>query len=104
MEEIFFKGMKSGQDLEKWSRHRTNESTIQCLAYGQMILGALSLNLWRLMGRMIRFADGVEDPVAGPNGPPGEASTVGTIGPLKAMESLVPLLRKVFTGELPGRG
>ena len=104
MVEIFFKGMKSGQDLEKWSRHRTNENTIQCLAYGQMILGVLSLNLWRLMGRMIRFADGVEDPVAGPNGPPGEASTVGTIGPLKAMESLVPLLRKVFTGELPGRG
>lgn len=51
MLEIFFKGMKSGQDLEKWSRHRTNENTIQCLAYAQMMIGVMSINLWRMMGR-----------------------------------------------------
>src|SRR5690606_25092900 len=56
MVEIFFKGMKSGQNLEKWSRHRTNANTIQCLAYAQMIMGVLSLNLWRTMGRMLNYA------------------------------------------------
>lgn len=99
MVEIFFKGMKSGQNLEKWSRHRTNANTIQCLAYAQMIMGVLSLNLWRTMGRMLNYAaetgaeaeESIEKP---------EKTTVG---PIKAFESLVPLLVKVFAGKLRSR-
>ena len=103
MVEIFFKGMKSGQQLEKWSRHETNENTIQCLAYAQMIIGVLSLNLWRMMGRILSederqrpFTKAVEG---------GCARTIEprTIGPIKAMESLVGLLVRVSAGELKGR-
>ena len=103
MVEIFFKGMKSGQDLEKWSRHRTNENTIQCLAYAQMIIGLLSLNLWRLMGRMLAAAgqDASNGETAGNK--PGESPTWRTVGPIKAFELLVPLLDKFFAGTLKGR-
>ena len=100
MVEIFFKGMKSGQQLENWSRHNTNENTIQCLAYAQMIIGLLSLNLWRLMGRLLSgggrdsTGEGTREQV------PGNSPAVPTIGPLKAFELLVPLLEKFFAGEL----
>ena len=99
MVEIFFKGMKSGQNLEIWSRHRTNANTIQCLAYAQMIMGVLSLNLWRTMGRMLNFAAGSGvDPAD-----PVEMPMKITVGPIKAFESLVPLLGRVFSGEVRGR-
>lgn len=103
MVEILFKGMKSGQQLEKWSRHRTNENTIQCLAYAQMIIGILSLNLWRVMGRMLAGRE--QEPSDPPTRQRGheETSELRTVGPIKALESLVPLLVKVFAGELKGR-
>lgn len=103
MVEIFFKGMKSGQNLESWSRHRTNENTIQCLAYAQMIIGVLSLNLWRVLGAILladasqlRPADDTpgSEPIPAP--PP-------TAGALKSFEMLSALLAKVFAGELRGR-
>ena len=50
MIEIFFKGLKSGQGLEKWSCHRTNSHTLECLGYAHLTVGVLSLNLWRVMG------------------------------------------------------
>ena len=104
MVEIFFKGMKSGQNLEKWSRHRTNENTIQCLAYAQMIIGLLSLNLWRSMGRMLADGEsGTPQEDSGGNRP-GEAAATRTVGPIKAFELLVPLLEKFFSGALRGRG
>lgn len=103
MVEIFFKGMKSGQHLEKWSRHRTNENTIQCLAYAQMIIGLLSLDLWRLMGRML--AEGGRE--VSDDAPFGKAaggnSVPRTIGPIKAFELLVPLLEKFLSRTLKGR-
>jgi hypothetical protein len=103
MVEIFFKGMKSGQDLEKWSRLRTNENTIQCLAYAQMIIGLLSLNLWRLMGRMLA-ADGQDTSNGEPeSNKPGDSPAGRTVGPIKAFELLVPLLEKSFAGTLKGR-
>jgi len=52
MVEIFFKGLKSGQGLEVWSRHRTNANAILCMAYSHLILAVLSLNLWRVLGRI----------------------------------------------------
>ena len=103
MVEIFFKGMKSGQQLEKWSRHRTNEHTIQCLAYAQMIIGLLSLNLWRLMGQLLSEGelDAAGDETQGEV--PDITATQWTIGPIKAFELLVPLLEKLFAGDLRGR-
>ena len=103
MVEIFFKGMKSGQQLEKWSRHRTNENTIQCLAYAQMILAVLSLNLWRVMDRML--AERGRDTASGElhGSEQKESSGLRTVGPINALESLIPLLAKVFAGELKGR-
>jgi IS4 transposase len=53
MVEIFFKGLKSGQGLEVWSRHRTNANAILCMAYSHLILAVLSLNLWRVLGRIV---------------------------------------------------
>jgi len=107
MVETFFKGMKSGQNLENWSRHRTNENTIQCLSYAHMIVGILSLNLWRVMGCLVN-ADVAENRDAG-NGESQSSSSLGasqtelkSIGPLKALEALVPLLRKVFDRTLRG--
>lgn len=104
MVEIVFKGMKSGQNLESWSRHRTNENTIQCLAYGQMMIGVWSLNLWRLMGRLINYAEPGAEQTAAPGGEPQAAKHLRSIGPLKAAESLIPMLTKVFSGELTGSG
>ncbi len=103
MVEIFFKGMKSGQYLEKWSRHDTNENTIQCLAYAQMIAGLLSLDLWRRMGRLL--ADGGRNAAAAEVcGKQAERRPVPrSVGPIKAFELLVPLLKKFFGGELKGR-
>jgi hypothetical protein len=103
MVEIFFKGMKSGQQLEKWSRHDTNENTIQCLAYAQMIIGVLSLNLWRMMGRILSESeDGRSSARTCESGDP-QTGAYRSVGPLKALESLVPLLGKVFVGELKDR-
>lgn len=103
MVEIFFKGMKSGQQLEKWSRHRTNENTIECLAYAQMIIAILSLNMWRVTGRMLagraQETPGAEARADGSCG----SMAVRTVGPIKALESIIPLLVKVFAGELEGR-
>ncbi len=48
MVEIFFKGLKNGQDLEVVSARRTKENTVQCLIYARMIRGVLSLNLRRV--------------------------------------------------------
>ena len=103
MVEIFFKGMKSGQDLEKWSRHNTNENTIQCLAYAQMIIGLLSLNLWRLMGKMLSEdeLDAAGEETQGEV--PDITAAQRTVGPIKAFELLVPLLEKFFAGNLRGR-
>ena len=103
MVEIFFKGMKSGQQLEKWSRHRTNENTIQCLAYAQMIIGLLSLNLWRQMGRLLSGGGSETSGGCAGGKAPGNTPAVQTIGPLKAFELLVPLLAKFFAGDLRGR-
>ena len=100
MVEIFFKGMKSGQDLEKWSRHNTNENTIQCLAYAQMIIGLLSLNLWRLMGRMLSSSECDTAHKETPEESPGVPPAVRTIGPLKAFELLLPILEQYFAGGL----
>ena len=104
MVEIFFKGMKSGQDLEKWSRHRTNENTIQCLAYAQMMIGVMSINLWRMMGRIVNLE------IANETGDTEiereqteEENPLKMIGPIMAFESLLPMLRKVFCRELQGR-
>jgi len=94
--------MKSGQQLEKWSRHRTNENTIQCLAYAQMILGVLSMNLWRVMGRMLADREAETSGGDPHRHDRGEGSGPPTVGPIKAMESLVPLLVKVFAGEMAG--
>jgi IS4 transposase len=103
MVEVFFKAMKSGQQLEKWSRHRTNENTIQCLAYAQMIVAILSLNLWRVMGRML-VERGQENSNGNTRGRErDESSSLPTVGPIKALESLVALLVKVFEGKLRGR-
>ena len=103
MVEIFFKGIKSGQQLGKWSRHLTNENTIQCLACAQMIIAVLSLNLWRVMGRML--AERGRDTASGELHGSGqkESSGLRTVGPLNAMQSLVGLLEKVFSGVLKGR-
>ena len=103
MVEIFFKGMKSGQQLEKWSRHKTNENNIQCLAYAQMILGVLSLNLWRMMGRILTGEDARRLGARHEQGSPAEVASLRTVGPLKALESLIPMLVKVFSGGLRGR-
>ena len=107
MVEIFFKGMKSGQDLEKWSRHRTNENTIQCLAYAQMMIGVMSLNLWRIMGQIANLEVSGEVGAAGAPktriAPPAEVASLKMIGPIKAFESLIPWLRKVFCRDLRGR-
>ena len=86
MVEIFFKGMKSGQNLENWSRHRTNCNTIQCLAYAQMVIGILSLNLWRMMGRMLNYV--IEKTGKTGNADEGsvEPVVIKTVGPLKAFE------------------
>lgn len=99
MVEIFFKGMKSGQNLETWSRHRTSANTIQCLAYARMIMGVLSLNLWRTMGRMLNYAAGTGVDPADPVEMPRKI----TVGPIKAFELLVHLLGRVFSGEVRGR-
>jgi IS4 transposase len=103
MVEIFFKGMKSGQNLESWSRHRTNANTIQCLSYAHMIVGILSLNLWRLMGRMVNGAapSGNSNDNGGPGAQP--QITWKTVGPLKALELLIPLLESLFARRLRGR-
>ena len=103
MVEIFFKGMKSGQQLEKWSRHRTNENTIQCLGYAQMILALLSLNLWRVMGRMLADRGRETSCAECSESDRNESSRLRTVGPINALESLIPLLTKVFAGELKGR-
>ena len=102
MVEIFFKGIKSGQQLGKWSRHLTNENTIQCLACAQMIIAVLSLNLWRVMGRIL--ADRRRDTASGElhGSEQKESSGLRTVGPLNAMQSLVGLLEKVFSGVLKG--
>jgi len=106
MVEIFFKGMKSGQDLESWSAHRTNENTIQCLAYAQMIIGVLSLNLWRVLGRILLAKRGQ----SGGDGKSkqkkersqDEKRALPTAGPITSFEMLMPLLAKVFEGTLRG--
>jgi hypothetical protein len=103
MVEIFFKGMKSGQQLEKWSRHDTNENTIQCLAYAQMIIGVLSLNLWRMMGRILCESEDQRTPARTCESGNPQAAGYRSVGPIKALESLVPLLAKMFAGELKGR-
>lgn len=103
MVEIFFKGIKSAQQLEKWSRHRTNENTIVCLAYAQMILAVLSLNLWRVMGRLLAEPGRDISRAECRGGDRNECSSLRTAGPIKALESLIPLLTRVFTGELKGR-
>jgi hypothetical protein len=104
MVEIFFKGMKSGQDLEKWSRHRTNENTIQCLAYAQMMIGVMSINLWRAMGRIVNLDEAGEAETSAPGAVQAEETKqLRMIGPIKAMESLIPMLRKVFGRELQGQ-
>jgi len=72
---------------------------IQCLAHAHMTMGVLSLNLWRTMGRMLNYAAETGDGAAAPAGEPEKK----TVGPIKAFESLVPLLVKVFAGELRGR-
>ncbi len=102
MVEIFFKGLKSGQCLEKWSRHRTNENTILCLAYGHMILGVLSLNLWRKMGEILDRK--VSGDIDSQRATPADVSTTQRrfIGPLKAMESIIPFLIDVFKNRLSG--
>jgi hypothetical protein len=93
-------GMKSGQDLEKWSRHRTNENTIQCLAYAQMMIGVMSINLWRMMGRIVNL-DTTSKPVLAERREAEveaeEGQRLKMIGPIMAFESLVPLLRNVFS-------
>jgi hypothetical protein len=105
MVEIFFKGMKSGQNLESWSRHRTNANTIQCLSYAHMIVGILSLNLWRLMGRMVNGAAPSGNANDNDNHDAGTQPkfTWKTIGPLKALELLIPLLENLFARRLRGR-
>lgn len=103
MVEIFFKGMKSGQQLEKWSRHDTNENTIQCLAYTQMIIGVLSLNLWRMMGRILCESEDQRTPAGTRESGKPQFVEYRSVGPIKALESLVPLLAKTFVGELKGR-
>lgn len=101
MVEIFFKGLKSGQDLEKWSRHRTNANTIQCLAYAHMMIGVMSINLWRVMGRIVTLgATGACDPAEFGRTKTAATESLKTVGPIKAFESLVPMLRKVFSGQL----
>ena len=100
MVEIFFKGIKSGQDLEKWSRHRTNENTIQCLAYAQMMIGVMSINLWRMMGRIVNLDTTNETVLAEmkkADAEVEEGKRLRMIGPIMAFESLVPLLRNVFS-------
>ena len=62
-------------------------------------MGVLSLNLWRTMGRILN--DAAENG-ADAKGNAGEL-VKKTVGPIKAFDSLVPLLVKVFSGELLGR-
>ena len=104
--ETFFKGLKSGQGLNKWSKHRANCYALECMAIGHMILGVLSLNLWRIMGRQL-----LEHSREGARRPRGnhEVQAPGTggnrvrfIGPLMAMESIPGLLEKMFGGLLRG--
>jgi hypothetical protein len=97
MVEIFFKGLKSGQGLEEWSCHRTNEYDIQCLAYGHMILGVLSLQLWRTMGEIVNLSKGT-------SGGAKEGETeLRTVGAIMALESLMPFLYDVCKGTLKGQ-
>ena len=100
MVEIFFKGMKSAQSLESWSAHRTNEHTIQCLAYAQMIIGVLSLNLWRVLGQIL--LQNASERAGDPGGKPSH-QLAAAAGPIKSFEMLLPILGKVFAGQLPGR-
>ena len=93
MVEIFFKGLKSAQGMESWSRQRTNPNALQAWLHGHMILGVLSLNLWRAMGRLLA----AEAAVTG--SPPAEPPPVA--GPLKAMESIPGLLAKWLKKTVP---
>lgn len=98
MVEIFFKGLKGGQGLEATSARRTNENTVRCPVYARMILGVLSLNLWRIM-------TGLVNPGAAPHHGErgaGEPGAMRTVGPLKVFVSLPALLLAAFRGG-PGR-
>lgn len=99
MVEIFFKGLKSGQGLEATSARRTNENTVQCLVYARMILGVISLNLWRIMTALVNPESARGDGERGA-GRPGEMRTVG---PLKVFESLPAPLLAAFRGGPGGR-
>lgn len=100
MVETFFKGLKSGQGLEEWSRHRTNANAILCLGYAHLILAVLSLNLWRVLGRMVSLgqtkpgdgADNAHDAEKAANG-------LRTVGVLMAL----PLLMETLSGLISGR-
>ena len=100
MIETAFKGLKTGQDLENWSRHRTNVNTIQCLAYAHAIVAILSLELWRWLGRVPNATGGGKScGETNAMSPPWSGCLirpVRVIGLIMAFESIVPLLQTLF--------
>jgi len=100
MVETFFKGLKSGQGLEEWSRHRTNGNAILCLGYAHLILAVLSLNLWRVLGRIASLGQtGPGDGADRARDAEQTSKGLRTVGVLMAM----PLLMETLSGLISGR-
>ena len=95
MIETYFKGLKSCQRLTTWSKHRTNAAAVECLALGHMIIGVLSLNLWRIMGTMVEGDSHSAEPELDQENRP-------IVGLLMAMECLRTYLHDDFRGLLRG--
>ncbi len=67
------------------------------------MIGVMSINLWRMMGRIVNLEAHGTVVTDLQKERTEEVKPLKTIGPIMAFESLVPMLRKVFSQELQGR-